>query len=376
MLALAVLEACAGNDGIDGQTLPDTWFLADPGRSAAFPTRGVGGDPAQAWRVAPGDGFNTSPVVAGLAIFVGGYDGHMYRLDSRTGKTIWRFRAGEEVLGEPSVLNGLLYFGSDDDQVYALDARSGRRRWAFKTGGDIDLATLAVGDAVFAASQDGAIYALTASTGKLRWRFPAGSQFRAPPALVADTLFVGTTGGRVIAVDSATGKLRVESKVPDAVYGIAATRDAVVVASTFVVTEQHNGKPTPRATLTAIDPRTFRKRWQVRIDSTEITGSPAVASGLVYVPTGFFLSGGVTAYELATGKERWSWASGEVRSPPVVARGTVYVAAGYPGNVYGLDAATGREIWVLGVEDSVWQAAAPNDGWLYVVDGGLVGIRG
>jgi eukaryotic-like serine/threonine-protein kinase len=376
---VAALVACSGpqppkNPAI---AIPDALYRGDAGRSGSFDVPAVR-DVKLAWRVKEGDGFNSSPVVAGDTVFVGGYGGSMYAYETRKGTKRWAFRAGKEVLGEPSVRNGLVVFGSDDGHVYALDAKTGEQRWRLKTGGGVDQATLTNQDLIYAVSRDGNVYALALTDGKERWRYSTGGQFRSAPAILGNAVLAGTSDGRVFALEADTGKKRLEMRVPDSVYGIAATPEVVIVASTFVVDRQENGEPQPRATLTAFDPRTGGRRWQKRIDFTQMYQPPAVANGLVLAGFGFSQSGWLSAYDIRDGKERWTWKGGgrEVRSAPAVSGNVVYIADGYPSNVYGVDLKTGRELWVIGAEDAVWTAPAPANGWLYVVDGGLIGYRG
>ena len=70
--------------------------------------------------------------------------------------------------------DGVLFFGSDDGHVYAVDSASGRQRWKFRTGGPVAASPALAGGRVFVGSYDGRFYALDARTGELLWKFNTG----------------------------------------------------------------------------------------------------------------------------------------------------------------------------------------------------------
>ena len=78
-----------------------------------------------------------------------------------------------------------------------------------------------------------------------------------------------------------------------------------------------------------------------------IYSSPAVAGGTVYVGSA---DGNLYAVDAASGKLRWKFdAHGRVSSSPAVAAGVVY-AVSLDGNLYAVDAATGQQRWALATE--------------------------
>ena len=101
--------------------------------------------------------------------------------------------------------------------------------------------------------------------------------------------------------------------------------------------------------------------WQYTTGD-QISSTPAVANGVVYVGSG---DANVYALNAATGAELWSYATCcAVDSSPAVANGVVYVSY-YSTRVYALNAATGALLWSypLSLEGS---SPAVADGVVYV----------
>lgn len=88
-----------------------------------------------------------------------------------------------------------------------------------------------------------------------------------------------------------------------------------------------------------------RPAWPASQPSLRYDASyqPVAADGLLFVPS--MVSDSVTAYELATGKERWCFYSeGPVRFAPIAHRGRLYFGSD-DGFLYCLDASRGELIW-------------------------------
>lgn len=74
------------------------------------------------WKVLPGGGHITAPLVAGSTLYVGSDDHSIYALSATDGSTRWSYQTSGPIGWSPAVANGLLYVGSGDDHVYALTA--------------------------------------------------------------------------------------------------------------------------------------------------------------------------------------------------------------------------------------------------------------
>ncbi|HEX9312251.1 MAG TPA: PQQ-binding-like beta-propeller repeat protein [Actinomycetota bacterium] len=96
--------------------------------------------------------------------------------------------------------------------------------------------------------------------------------------------------------------------------------------------------------LDALDARTGATVWSVDFGDLNYTvSSPAVAYGIVYV----CLPVGVFALNAETGAQVWAFSTdNRIDASPAVADGVVYVPS-FDGNLYALDAATGTPQWTL-----------------------------
>jgi outer membrane protein assembly factor BamB len=67
--------------------------------------------------------IDSSPVIVGRRVFIGGGDGVLYELDLETGRERSRFEAGGPISASPAVAGGRLVIGTLDGVVYCLGGR-------------------------------------------------------------------------------------------------------------------------------------------------------------------------------------------------------------------------------------------------------------
>jgi outer membrane protein assembly factor BamB len=194
-----------------------------------------------------------------------------------------------------------------------------------------------------------------------KWKVSVGGG-DATPALVGDKLYVFTRqgGDEVIrCLDAATGKELWQDKyeaqppTPPAAGPHAGPRSSPAVADGKVVTLGVRG------TLSCLDAATGKVAW--RKDDFKgfwpmffISSSPVVVDGLCIAQLGGKekgrgkASGGVVAYDLATGNEKWKWTGDSpAYASPVVTTvdGTKLIVAETEGKVVALTAADGKLAW-------------------------------
>ena len=191
-----------------------------------------------------------------------------------------------------------------------------------------------------------------------KWTFTTSGDVTARAAVVDGVAYFPDWGGNVTAVDASTGIQKWSHPLTD--YGLAAgtvcrTSPAVANGVVYIGTQWVASGPT--GWLLAIDAKTGSLVWKVQPDTSNpfpvITGSSAVANGIVYVSmtsneefaAGLdpsynccSASGSVVAVSAATGANLWQtftvppgYSGGAVwGSNPVVdaARGTVFVGTG------------------------------------------------
>jgi outer membrane protein assembly factor BamB len=194
-----------------------------------------------------------------------------------------------------------------------------------------------------------------------KWKVSVGGG-DATPALVGDKLYVFTRqgGDEVIrCLDAATGKELWQDKYAaqpaerPAGGPHAGPRSSPAVADGKVVTLGVRG------TLSCLDAATGKVVW--RKDDFKgfwpqffVSSSPVVVDGLCVAQLGGKQNGrgkdngGIVAYDLATGTEKWKWAgdSPGYASPVLMAvNGTKLIVAETAGNVVAVTAADGKLAW-------------------------------
>jgi outer membrane protein assembly factor BamB len=128
-------------------------------------------------------------------------------------------------------------------------------------------------------------------------------------------------------------------------------------------------------TLQAIDIASGRERWTYAYRGVYV--SPAIAGDQVIVKIEAANEGRIVALDLDSGAERWSYVPRRLSSAasgytgghltaPLISDGVVYVAAGQ--ELYALDLATGAERWVFALQDLVVAAPALDGEQIFISD--------
>ena len=152
-----------------------------------------------------------TPVVAGDLVYVGGYNGKIYAINSSSGALRWVYpREGDlqPIVGGPVVSQGKVYIGSSDGKLYVLDAATGDKEWEFQTGDKIWSTPVIDGDTLYISSFDKKLYALDATDGSKRWEFKAEGAIASTPVVYDNTVYIGSFDRYFYAVDATNGSLR------------------------------------------------------------------------------------------------------------------------------------------------------------------------
>jgi uncharacterized repeat protein (TIGR01451 family) len=213
----------------------------------------------------------------------------------------WSATTAGRPLQPPAVANGVVYVGSDGGALTAVDAVDGHRLWQVFTGDGsaFDSSPAVDHGTVYIGSQNGNVYAFDATDGHEVWQAATAAAVDSSPAVENGVVYVIAADGEIYAFNAADG-----------------TRP----------------------------PRWHPRRFFGGI-ATDI--SPAVANGLVYVGSQGTLHAVVYALSALTGQVRWETdlgTDGDVVSTPVIADGTVYVAAS-SGRLDAVDASNGHLRW-------------------------------
>jgi outer membrane protein assembly factor BamB len=202
----------------------------------------------------------TSPLLVGNRLYVGDWDGRVWALDARTGRTIWRHKpARAAIKGAIAISDGRLYLGSYDGHLYCLGAQKGRLIWKAKAqsrlyGRTRFYSTPAVAyGRVYIGGTDGKVYSFGATSGKIRWSHGTGGYVYASPAIWKGLVLVGSYSKRFFAFDAATGDVRWSYRVTSPISGSATVIGNIVYFATL-------GKKTNGRTY-ALNARTGRLVW-------------------------------------------------------------------------------------------------------------------
>ena len=126
-----------------------------------------------------------SPAVANGIMYVAA-GGGLYALDATSGALRWTAQTSDDPWSSPAVANGVVYVGTKVS-LDALDATTGALRWTAPTGSMVS--SPAVNNGVVYASAGQNLYAFDATTGSMRWASLVGSG-PSSPAVVNGVVYV------------------------------------------------------------------------------------------------------------------------------------------------------------------------------------------
>ena len=139
-------------------------------------------------------GLEATPVEVDGVLYTSGVNGRVYALNAKTGEEIWyfdphsdgqydRYACCDEVNRGIAVWQGVVYVGSFDGHLFALDAKTGKTIWkvdtfiyknrAYSSSGAPEVAgnVVVIGNAGADYDARGYISAYDLKTGDLKWRF-------------------------------------------------------------------------------------------------------------------------------------------------------------------------------------------------------------
>jgi outer membrane protein assembly factor BamB len=219
---------------------------------------------------------------------------------------------------------------------------------------------------------DHTLYSLDASTGELRWRFTTGGPIYSAPVLFQDEthdMVVAASNDRIVyAMDAASGRQIWVHAVEDfrptlggarlaapCVGGVGSKDDAVFVP--YWIWDRSLANSTQRSCVVALSIEDGHPLWRTDLGDNELTAAVFARIGT----RGFLFlgssSGNLYALDASTGKVAWKRAELDcVRSPPAFfasSDGAMLVTGSKFGTVRGLSATTGAERWQFRTGDRI-----------------------
>jgi len=192
-----------------------------------------------------------------------------------------------------------------------------------------------------------------AQFGKVKWKFQTKGSVISSPAIVAGVAYFGSVDGNLYAVDVASGAQKWKFQTPSRVNSSPAVDGGVVFFGSY------------DGNFYAVDAATGGLKWKFKTDGERrfagkhlhgsqpanetmpdpfdcYLSSPSVSAGAVFFGSG---DGNVYSLDAASGRLNWKFQTGDVvHASPAIADGTVFIGS-WDSFFYALDATSGREKW-------------------------------
>jgi outer membrane protein assembly factor BamB len=332
-------DGCYGSPAVS----PDTVYAGDEDGVVYAINRADG---SERWRTETDGLVRSAPALADGRAYVATRQGTLYALDAGTGDVLWQFATGEDIsnlpaaLSSPAVHDGMVYFGTPGGSLYAVET-DGTEQWRLDADGDVYASPAIANGTVYIADTAGGVYARDATDGTSLWSASVGSGVDASPAVAGGTVYVSVSDGTVRALDAGDGT---ESWSFDTGSFVMVSSPAVTGDRVYVGSGTISGSET--GYLHAIDAGDGTELWRFEAPHYVIS-SPAVTSDTVYVGCD---DSNVYAIDTGDGTEVWRFDTGgeediynDVSGSPAVVEGVVYVGAGTTnirGDVFAIEADT------------------------------------
>jgi outer membrane protein assembly factor BamB len=316
--AVMALGGCAGSDGAPAGASNEEARVsvnrggscdpaaAPPRRAAVIAYDGAG---QQRWSVPLPVGSqldsNVGPLVDGDTVYSTEGD-ELRSLDAGDGSQRWRLALGGSVY-DASVRDGVVVVRVgplDAGHVLGVEAATGRELWRFTPprGAWLSWQQLPTDDGgVVVTGERGALVVLERRDGTVRWSRPAGERATPRVFAVAGDRVLWIDRGALESLDAATGELlwRAEGVVRPGEFSaeLTITGDVVIVAL---------GVDPAYRPVTAYDLATGQERWRLRPSAEAAVVGAGPAGVAVVTSTARQRWGSLELVHAATGTVRWS----------------------------------------------------------------------
>jgi outer membrane protein assembly factor BamB len=235
----------------------------------------------------------------------------LYCLDAATGRKLWHFEAAGHIESSPCVAGGAVFFGAGDDGLYCLDAVTGARRWKLEGPFHFDSNPAVSGGRVYAGSgvsrrhKEPQVFCLDAGGGQVLWRQATELPAWGSPVVDGGQVFVGLGTGRLtrraeppevpagalLCLDADSGAVRWRYAAPDALF----VTPAVGPGHVYFGCRDHG--------CYCIERRAGTLVWRADLSSPVMTRPALVGRRLYVVASG----GRVACLEADDGRAIWTF---------------------------------------------------------------------
>jgi outer membrane protein assembly factor BamB len=326
------------------------------------------------WHFRTGNAIISSPVVADGKVYIGNRAGKIYCFGAFTGEKIWEYQTAGWVDSSPCSYEGVVYIGSRDGKLYAIDASTPVVKWTYSAGGMICSSPIVYDGYIYFAVgyPEKKVVCLTIN-GQFKWSFNTGQYAYSSPAVKNGKVYVGANDGKFYCLDAYTGEEKWSSKTDGLIYFVAMT----VTEDTVYATPGEGDLK-----VYAFNSQTGVIKWSKNLG---LSGFSAVSS-IVYSEGKLYLGAGMRPHYIfclnaANGNILWKESVGNasvsgICSSPALANNVLYIGSAEEGDLYALDALTGK---FLGIEryeveissgidlgSEIVGSPAVSNGWVYI----------
>ncbi|HEY5262235.1 MAG TPA: PQQ-binding-like beta-propeller repeat protein [Solirubrobacteraceae bacterium] len=259
-------------------------------------------------------------------------------IDPPAGPLLWLRQLGSVAMGAPATFGGYQVVSGSTPLLTCVEAFTGRITWEF---GEAIVATSppvvswTARSAIVAAGST--VHAVSIDSAAEKWKFTASSAVYARPRASAAQVFVCASYGVLHALSAADGTEQWRFPAQDSTLEGLYTTVAICADTLYLGAWD--------GSLYAIDALTGKQRWSYA-SGDKINGVVLATEEGVYFGND---SGAIVALEPDTGDERWTVAAdGIIQSRPALHGGLLLVAS-FAGTVHALNATSGAQSWTCSV---------------------------
>ena len=277
--------------------------------------------------------------------------GHLYAFDAKTGKEIWNKTTDDELWdpSTPVAYNGSIYLAAsapryppgqqEESPLYVFDAKTGAAKWTFRARDYIGRPAISNGILYLTSSMDvgnrGALYSIDPETGKQLDKVEFEDALGSSPVISDGVIYVQGGSYEPVLEDVL---IAISTLPSDGAHAATATPELAAVANGGIY--KGNLQRTGHYGTSGV-PTLAGERWAFKTGGS-INSSPVEVDGVVYAGSD---DGNLYALNADSGRLRWKYnAGGGISSSPTISDGRVIFGSD-SGDIYGLDAVTGVELW-------------------------------